>query len=239
MDRRRFARACASLVAAAPFAARAVASPEGARAATAAGTDPGAPRSRLVFEDGRPVTPADLAEDEAWIFGYPYVVTPAFLVRLGPAAAPGAAAGEGGSGNASRLVAFSAICTHRMTHPSRPISHIGYRRSPIAYLDAGGERLERSGLISCCSGRSLFDPGADGAVLAGPAPAPLARVTLEVDAGAVHAVGASDPALRERFIDAFGFRLGLEHGLGDVRARPGAAVAVEPAARFSRQRVEC
>ena len=262
MDRRRFSLLCASLAAAAPLVARAaaVAGADAARSAVPGdgpagtdpgpdlGLDPGAPRSRLSFADGSPVTPATLAEDEAFVFGYPYVVTPAFLVRLGPGAPPAGGPGgpggsngapDGGADDASRIVAFSAICTHRMTHPSRPISHIGYRTSPIAWLDADGERVERAGLISCCSGRSLFDPSAGGRVLAGPAPAPLARIELEVSDGAVVAVGARDPDLHERFVDAFGFRLGLEHAIGDVRARPGNVVAIEPAARFSRQRVEC
>ena len=255
MDRRRFSLVCASLAAAAPLVARAAAVAEADVARSAVpgdgsagagpGTDPGAPRSRLSFADGSPVTPAALAEDEAFVFGYPYVVTPAFLVRLGPGTLPDGSDGApgggmgGGTADASRVVAFSAICTHRMTHPSRPISHIGYRTSPIAWLDADGERVERAGLISCCSGRSLFDPAAGGRVLAGPAPAPLARIELEVSDGAVVAVGARDPGLHERFVDAFGFRLGLEHGIGDVRARSGDVVAIEPAARFSRQRVEC
>ncbi len=237
MDRRRFTGLCASALGAWPLTG--IAAADASRrddTASNPGVDADAspgPRTRLLFEDGSPVRPQDLAVDEAWVFGYPYVATPCFVARTAGDAAPA----TGG------VVAYSAICTHRMTHPSPPISHIAWRTEPLAYMTSDGARAERSGLVSCCSGRSLFDPSAGGAVLSGPAPAPLPRVFLELgddaSGGGLVAVASAGAALHERFLETFGFRLALESGNSDVRTLAGPTATVVPAARFSRQIVDC
>ena len=226
MDRRRFAGLCGALLGPLPLAGRAlevVDDPSVDGAADASAGAP-APRTALAFEDGSPVRPNDLVPDEAYLFGYPYRVTPAFLVRLGD----------------GRTVAFSAICSHKMTAPSRPISHIAYRAEPVVFVDRAGERRERAGVISCCSERSVYDPAAGGVVLGGPARAALARIELELDdeAGIV-AVGSVGADRYEPFLERFGFRLAMEHGTSDVRRRAGDVATVEPAARYSAQTIRC
>jgi len=218
MDRRDFhrvtTRLCASLLAAAPGITLADAVPM--------------PRTRLVLPAGERFTEDRLAIGEAWIFNYPYRTTPCFLVRLPEPDIDG-----------EHIVAFSAICSHKLTHPSRPISHIAYRDRPVRFTDANGEQHERAHLISCCSERSVYDPAAGARVLAGPARAPLARIALELEAGELLATGSTGADRYEDFLDAFGFRLALEHGTSDVRRRAGADTVVERAAQFSAQTIRC
>jgi len=208
------------------------------------------PCTRLVDADDTPLTLASLAPGESRIFHYPYRVTPCFLLRLAPTGAatasepttPAAAVGgwPGGLGDDGSIVAFSAICSHKMSHPARPISHIAYRAEPLEFVDRDGARRTRAGLISCCSERSVYDP-ADGArVLAGPAPVPLAAIELALDDdGAIVAVASLGLDRYERFLDTFGFRLALEHGSSDVRRRSGDIAAAVPADGFSRQQIRC
>jgi len=76
--------------------------------------------------------------------------------------------------------------------------------------------------------------------MSGPAPAPLAAIALEADSsGALFAVGSHGPDQYDRFLRAFGFRLALEYGVSDVRARVGDHTVAVKAAEFSAQQVLC
>lgn len=227
MDRRDFTRICGGLLAAAEIGAIA------GRADAAPGAAPPTPRSRLVHADGAWLRPAELADGEALVFGYPYVATPCFLIRLSATALPDAtSAGE-------RIVAFSAICSHKMTHPSRPISHIAFRPDTVAFTPRGGTRTKRANVISCCSERSVYDPAAGGAVLAGPAPAALPRIGLEIDEEGIVAVSSTGEDRYAAFLEQFAFRLVLELGIPDVREYAGDTAIAESASSYSRQIVRC
>lgn len=182
------------------------------------------PRAQINLPNGDPLHPDQLIAGQAWIFGYPYVVTPCFLVR---------------TRESNQILAFSAICTHKLTHPSRPISHIAYRNEPVTFFDKDGQRQERGGLISCCSERSVYDPEDEGRVLAGPAPLPLAHIGLEIEDDRIVAVSTTGTEIYERFLEAFGFRLAMEHGIGDVRRVVGDTVEAELAEGYSGQVVRC
>lgn len=227
MDRRRFTSLCGGLLAgAASLHARA-----NAQAPT--------PKSALVFENDNPVKMDDLAVGDSWIFSYPYRTTPCFLVRLSDSA-PNQGSWPGGIGDDQSIVAFSAICSHKMSHPARPISHISYRDEPVSFYNKQGEKQSMSGVISCCSERSVYDPTKGATVISGPAPVPLAAISLEVDeSGAIYATGSHGPNQYERFLEAFGFRLALEYGVSDVRARVGSNTVAIRAADFSVQQVLC
>src|SRR5260221_14056192 len=153
--------------------------------ASPGGTPPGRryPRGKLVDGPGQPLRLAALAEGTTYVFDYPYAATPAFLLRLGVPVASGillkTEAGEpyewqGGLGADKSVVAYSAICTHKMTYPTRQVSFIGYRDGPSP---AAG----RAKVITCCSDRSVYDPAAGARVVSGPAPQPLATGILEHD----------------------------------------------------------
>lgn len=197
------------------------------------------PSSQLVYEDDSHVTLDSLKTGRSYIFGYPYVTTPCFLMRLGKSA-PASGSWPGGVDTDQSVVAFSAICSHKMSHPAKPISHIAYRPEPVNFYNADGERLTGDGLVSCCSERSVYDPAEGGKVLSGPAPAPLAAIALSHDEqGNLSAIGSYGPDQYERFLKNFGFRLAMEYGVSDIRARAGERVTVVPAEEFSAQQVLC
>ena len=237
MRRRTFSKVCSSLIAAALVQpARSIAAVDGGSTAEQAS----APyqRSQLVKADGAPLLLDELPDEQAWVFHYPFVTTPCFLMRR-PAAADRATEAAGLPEHA-RLMAFSAICSHKMTHPARPISHISYRADLVRYRDHHGVERERGGVISCCSERSVYDVLDGGKVLAGPATKPLPRIILAVDAkGRITATGSEGPDLYDAFLDKFGFRLAMEHGVTDIRARAGGQTEAQPADTFSHQQVRC
>lgn len=228
MDRRRFNSLCTGLIAGAAAihtSADALTTPY--------------PESQLLHSDGQPVTLNSLHVGEAFVFSYPYVTTPCFLVRLA-SSSPAKGAWPGGLDDDQSVVAFSAICSHKMSHPAKPISHISYRSSPVTFYDTSGTRQTREGVISCCSERSVYDPAEGAVVLSGPAPAPLAAISLQADSeGRVSAVGSVGPNQYDRFLNKFGFRLAMEYGVTDVRARSGNQVTAILATDFSKQQVLC
>src|SRR4051812_31912328 len=77
-------------------------------------------RALLVDEHGAPVKASSLAPLTNYVFHYPFVATPVFLLDLGKAAAPQVLSTRdrdpyewpGGVGPKKSIVAFSAICAH-------------------------------------------------------------------------------------------------------------------------------
>ena len=202
-------------------------------------------RARLVDRHGQPVRVADLAGATSYLFAYPYVSTPCFLIDLGRRLdAPVTLETRdgdpyqwrGGVGPGRSVVAFSAICSHRMTHPSRQVSFINYHPAESAAEDGSG-----AGVIHCCSENSIYDPAAGGRVLSGPAPEPLAAIALEYDPATdgLTAVGAYGGTLFQRFLDAFGPRLALEHGGERYSAPMRDATPVMTLEEYSRVEMHC
>ncbi len=233
MDRRKFNQLCSGLVAgAASLHAQAV-------YAQASKSKKSYPYTLLVLPDNSPLTVAKLPPGEAYIFSYPYVATPCFLVRL-PSPGNNPQGWPGGAGPDQTIVAFSAICSHKMSHPARSISHINYRAEAITYYDKAGARLQRPHVITCCSEGSVFDPAANGKVLTGPAAQPLAAIALEVqESGQLAAIGSMGSDQYERFLTNFGFRLALEYDISDVFAYASDQSVATLATEFSRQRILC
>lgn len=232
MDRRQFNKVCGGLIGGAATVHF------GAQSAMATDSTP-YPHSRLVYEDETPVSLKSLEVGNSFVFGYPYITTPCFLIKLGRSS-PAHGSWPGGLDKDQSVVAFSAICSHKMSHPARPISHISYREKPVRFHDKAGQEHNRDGVISCCSERSVYDPANAGQVLAGPAPVPLAAIALSQDEkGHIWAVGSFGDDQYERFLTKFGFRLAMEYGVTDVRARSGDQSTCIPAATFSAQQVLC
>ncbi len=201
------------------------------------------PRSILTNSDGQPLRAASLEPGVNYVFQWPYPATPCFLLDLGRKVVGRkdirTADGRlydwpGGVGRRQSVVAYSAICSHKLTHPTRDISFIAYRADATPHN-------ARARVIHCCSEHSQFDPAAGAQVLEGPAPQPLAAIVLEYSAerdelAAVATLGAD---VFDRFFSSFGFRLALEHG-GDRAMQPvGDRTRVVPMAEFCRQQVRC
>jgi len=232
MERREFIKACAVSCAGAavPAFAQGPATPRTY------------PRTKLVDAAGKPINAKAIPANRNFIFHYPYAATPCFLVNLGQAARPAAALRTadaksydwpGGSGPAKSIVAYSAICAHKLTYPTRDISFIAYR----------GEATPTSKfkqVIHCCSEHSQYDAGSGGRVLAGPAPQPLAAILLEYQPATdeLFAVGTLGGEMFNDFFEKFEFKLAMEHG-GRVRTAVGGETVVRELEQYCRQQVKC
>lgn len=240
LDRRGFIKLCASAAALASCPAAALAQ---------SGPIQSYRRAKLVDEGNRLILPRDLAAGENYVFHYPYICTPCFLLNLGAPAqahqlkdASGRAyPWTGGVGPERSIVAFSAICSHKMSHPARAVSFINYRNKPVSFYTKGQGMVRRAGVIYCCSENSVYDPARGAEVLSGPAPQPLATIVLEYDAQekALYAVGTRGAEMFQRFFQEFGERLGLEFGTSNIKQEVGPTITVTPLARYSRQQVMC
>ena len=207
-------------------------------------------RVLLVDAEGTPVNADTLKVGESYVFNYPYTTTPCFLLNLGkPTARDTSLATEagtryvwqGGCGPQRSIVAFCAICAHKMSHPAKSVSFINYRHETVNFKNANEQTAQRSQVIYCCSENSVYDP-ADGArVLGGPAPQPLTTIALEHDerSGHIHAVGTSGGEMYQKFFDTFEFRLALEYQTSDVRKPASNVAAVVGISEYSRTQMMC
>jgi Rieske Fe-S protein len=242
MQRRGFFGACASVAAMGTLPAAL------ARAA-------GAPvrlygRVRLTGADGTRLEASRLRVGESYVFNYPYVTTPCFLLDLGrpvqftePLSTQ---QGEryvwpGGVGPQRALVAFSAICAHKMSHPSKSISFINYRHEEVSFRGGDESLVRRKGVIFCCSEKSAYDPARGARVLGGPARQPLCTILIEHDPAedALYALGSYGGEMFEEFFQKFAHRLQLEWGIADVQARVEGSTAVVPISEYSRDQMMC
>lgn len=207
-------------------------------------------RAHLVDQHSTPFRVRDLEPGETYLFHYPFVATPCFLINLGRTVSPGkpleTEAGEqyqwpGGTGPEGSIVAFSAICAHKLTHPAKSVSFINYRPDTITYINSNDKTAEGSDLIYCCSERSVYDARDGARVLGGPASQPLTAIGLEYDAvdDSLYATGTYGGELYEEFYARFTNRLQLEYGVTDVDAAVGSATVVQHLNEFSNSQVLC
>ncbi len=193
--------------------------------------------ARLVRSGGEPLRLADLEIGENYVFHYPYVTTPCFIINLGKPALPRDGlelddgrkySWRGGIGPQRSVVAFSAICAHRMSYPTPTVSFINYRHEPTAYTTRELTLARREQVIYCCSEGSVYDPAEGCRVLGGPAPQPLAAVDLALDesTGEIRALGMYGGDMFERFFEKFGFQLALQSAISDIRAPVGPSTEV-------------
>jgi Rieske Fe-S protein len=199
-------------------------------------------RSRLVDPAGRPLRARELAANRNFIFHYPYAGTPCFLLNLGKPTRESAELKTaeaqtyqwpGGVGAGHSIVAYSAICAHRLTYPTREISFISYRDEKSA-----GSSFAH--VIHCCSEHSQYDPAEGAKVVAGPAPQPLAAILLDYDPASdgIYAVGTLGGELFNEFFSKYEFRLAMEYG-GNARLAVRDSSMVSELEHYCRQQVKC
>src|SRR5689334_14322778 len=131
MDRRSFIGSCTAGVACVGATALA-ASP-----AYAADARP-RPYERVLLtgDDGNPFKGSALKPLTNYVFHYPFHATPVFLLDMGKPVPPqsvsthngDAYAWPGGVGVGRSVVAYSAICAHRLVYPTRDVSFISFRK---------------------------------------------------------------------------------------------------------------
>jgi Rieske Fe-S protein len=199
-------------------------------------------RALLVDPGGRPLRARALAANQNFIFHYPFAGTPCFLLNLGRPAKVSAQLTTadkqvyrwpGGVGADQNIVAYSAICAHKLTYPTREISFISYRGEKSA-----GSNFSR--VIHCCSEHSQYDPSEGAKVVAGPAPQPLAAILLDYDpkSDGLYAVGTLGGELFNEFFSKYAFRLAADHK-GQARAAVSGSCIVSELAQYCRQQVKC
>jgi arsenite oxidase small subunit len=196
-------------------------------------------RTLLVDMLGDPFAAKSLKAGEPQLFNYPFAASPVFLLALDRAIEGTELATENkqryaspaGVGPNKSIVAFSAICAHKLMYPTPQLSFIGVRK---------GFEGEPVHVIHCCGDNSRYDPQQGARVIAGPAPQPLAAVLLEWDGKTdhLHAVGTQGGEMFKAFFDKYAFKLETEFGTR-ARASAGATAAVQPASAYSKQWQSC
>jgi Rieske Fe-S protein len=199
-------------------------------------------RALLVDAQGDAFKTRSLVPHRNYVFNYPYVATPCFLLDLGKgvSAAPGLELEDGsrydgieGVGRRRSIVAFSAICAHKLAYPTRDISFIRYQSSRSERSDA-----ER---IHCCAEHSVYDPARGARVMSGPARQPLAGIVLEYDAAndQLYAVGTTGGELFDAFFAKYDFKLAMEYGASKAREPAGPRAVLREMTAYCRQTIEC
>ena len=199
-------------------------------------------RALLVDARGAPLRLASLKARTNYLFHYPYAATPCFLLNLGHSVGTAATlrrkdgatyAWRGGVGPARAVVAYSAICAHKLAYPTREVSFIRYQADRSATADAQ--------VIHCCADHSVYDPAQGARVRSGPAPQPLAAIVLEHEAGTDHlyALGTVGAEQFDAFFEKYDFKLAMEYGQGKARRAVGAQTTVFELTAYCRQAIEC
>jgi arsenite oxidase small subunit len=198
-------------------------------------------RAKLVDEKGMALRAGAVPPNQNLIFHYPFAATPCFLLNLGKPAAASVQLKtadnetyewKGGVGAARSVVAYSAICAHKLSYPTRDISFISFRAEKSA-------RNRHAAVIHCCSEHSQYDPAYGARVVAGPAPQPLAAILLEHDPSTdeIHAVGTLGGEMFNEFFQKYEFKLAMEHP-GPRTAVAGTSL-VQPLENYCKQQVKC
>jgi arsenite oxidase small subunit len=200
-------------------------------------------RTRLIDIHGAPIRHAAIAGETNYVFQYPYAATPCFLLRLGASVPPVPAlrrehgesyAAPGGVGPAHDLVAFSAICAHKLAYPTPDVSFIRYQRRRSA--------TSSGNVIHCCADHSVYDPAAGARVVAGPAPQPLACIALEHDAARdeLYALGTIGAEQFGPFFEKYAMKLSLDYGGVDRAHRLVTdTTVVRELTSYCRNTIEC
>ena len=193
---------------------------------------------------------SSLQVGETYLFHYPYVSTPCFLIDLGKPVQTEAELEtrdgdpyrwRGGAGPGRSLVAFSAICAHKMTHPTPAVSFINYRHAEVQFRNRDDAVEQRGSVIHCCSENSVYDPTNGGRVLGGPAPQPLAGIELEYDADSdsLFATGTIGGEMFERYFRNFHDRLVLQMGRTDIDSAVTERTELVRLSDYTRNQVSC
>lgn len=198
-------------------------------------------RAVLVDERGDRLKASSLRPLTNYVFHYPYVATPVFLLELQRPALPQSLSTQardsyawpGGVGPRRSVVAFSAICAHKLVYPTPEVSFISFRRTRAS-------RGVQDGLIHCCAEHSQYDPARGAQVLSGPAAQPLCAVLLEHDPkdDSLTAYGTLGGELFDEFFRKYEMKLSLDVG---TKARHPVAdrTTVQLLEKFCRNPVQC
>jgi arsenite oxidase small subunit len=238
MDRRRFIKLCGTTAALVGLQARYINSAQSADAKAYN-------RVKLVDAKGAPIRPKQLTTKEALVFNYPYAGTPCFLINL-PAKPAGNVAltadnGDyvwpGGVGPDGTVVAFTAICAHQLSYPTKDHTPINY------YTGEASEVAGKAGVIVCCEHDRVYDPAQGGKMTATSKKAtqPLATIALEYVAATdeLYAVGVTGGARFDDFFKSFKRELLEAYGPGVARQEVADVATVVPMSEYTKTPDQC
>jgi arsenite oxidase small subunit len=199
-------------------------------------------RTRLIDVHGQPIRAGKLAAETNYVFHYPYESTPCFLLKLPRRVVQGKTltredgrsyAWNGGVGPERALVAFSAICAHKLAYPTRDVSFIRYQKDRSA--TSGGA------VIHCCADHSVYDPAQGARVVSGPAPQPLAAIMLEHDPSTdeLAALGTVGAEQFDAFFRKYDVRLEFEYGPGKAKRPIGDKTVVRELTSYCKTTIQC
>lgn len=197
--------------------------------------------SLLVDIHGVPILASRLRAETNYVFQYPYAATPCFLLRLPkPVRSPATLRREngtryewaGGVGPDRTIVAFSAICAHKLAYPTKEVSFIRYQRDRSS--------TSSGAVIHCCADHSVYDPLEGARVVSGPAPQPLAAIVLEHEAATDHltATGTVGAEQFDAFFAKYEFKLAVDYG-GRERRPVEATTVVRELSQYCRNTIQC
>lgn len=207
-------------------------------------------RAKLVDPRGNPLRAGDLEPHTNYIFHYPYRATPCFLLNLGrpteeevPLVTEDGSeyVWQGGAGPGRSIVAYAAICAHRMSYPTRDVNFISYRHGDVA-LNADQSGDTASDVIKCCMEYSVYDPARGASVISGPASQPLTGILLEHEetSGQLSAVGVIGGSLFRRFFEKYHTQLELAYdSIDNARAPVEEKAVVHSLSEFTNNNVTC
>ena len=198
-------------------------------------------RVLLTDEQGQPLKASGLKAQSNYVFHYPFEATPVFLLNLNQPALPQRLvtkskadyAWPGGVGPRQSVVAFSAICAHKLVYPTPQVSFISFRKSKSA-------KGVQDNLIHCCAEHSQYDPAQGAQVLSGPAPQPLCAVLLQHDAktDTLTAYATLGGEMFDEFFKKYEAKLSLDIGT-KAKNKIVAKATVQELDKFCRNPVQC
>jgi Rieske Fe-S protein len=200
-------------------------------------------RVKLVDQDGKAIKAKSLKSNHNYVFNYPFESTPCFLLSLDKEVKGQnelvTERGEsyqwpGGVGPKKNLVAYSAICAHKLAYPSSQVSFISFRDKPSPLSPTGN-------VIGCCADKSAYDPFNGAKVLGGPAPQPLATILLEHDAKTdeIYAIGTFGGEKFDEFFQKYAFKLSLEKGGSRAQEKVTINTILRDLSAHSAQTAQC
>ena len=133
------------------------------------------------------------------------------------------------------IVAFSAICAHKLAYPTRDVSFIRYQTDKSA--TSGGA------VIHCCADHSVYDPAEGARVVSGPGAAAArgdrcSSTTRPTDA--LYAIGTVGAEQFDAFFAKYDVKLAHRVRRGQGAApRSAAATIVRELSRYCRNTIQC
>ncbi len=199
-------------------------------------------KALLVKPDGTPLGEGDIKPHTNYIFFYPYLSTPCYLLNLAEEIPPREIKLKdgksykwmGGMGSKKSIVAYSAICAHQWSYPTTQYSFINYNPP-----DSPSETTKKAGVIQCCAHLAVYDPKHGASVIDGPAEFPLASIVLVEEDGKFYAVGVLGKDQFDQFFENYRAELRQQYGSTAKAKEPVEKCVVMEVDKYVQAVVKC